>query len=305
MIKNNPETKPILIAALLSAGTFFAVLMLGLGSFFLFIPSLPLFYVGLSLSTRTVFLAALAAAALVGMFGHIGVALTFLLMIGLPTCYLAHCSLLFKRREDGKEEWFPLGLSLLNLTISAAGFLAIITLFFAFQPTTLPSLLASFIRTTLEPLKAEFGSEIEFVAMNWAFLPLAVTLWVWGIGLYAHAWLAGRLLASKGQNIRPDMAIAPFAIPSWMLYLLGICALASLIGGESSQFLGKTLLIVLALPYFFLGLALLHQISEKWPNRKFFLFIVYLLVILLFWPALLVSGYGLWNQVKTLKTHHG
>ncbi|NBX03095.1 MAG: DUF2232 domain-containing protein [Alphaproteobacteria bacterium] len=276
MIKNNPETKPILIAALLSAGTFFAVLMLGLGSFFLFIPSLPLFYVGLSLSTRTVFLAALAAAALVGMFGHIGVALTFLLMIGLPTCYLAHCSLLFKRREDGKEEWFPLGLSLLNLTISAAGFLAIITLFFAFQPTTLPSLLASFIRTTLEPLKAEFGSEIE-----------------------------GRLLASKGQNIRPDMAIAPFAIPSWMLYLLGICALASLIGGESSQFLGKTLLIVLALPYFFLGLALLHQISEKWPNRKFFLFIVYLLVILLFWPALLVSGYGLWNQVKTLKTHHG
>jgi hypothetical protein len=84
---------------------------------------------------------------------------------------------------------------------------------------------------------------------------------------------------------------------------MGICALASLIGGESMMFLGRACLIILLLPYFFLGLSLVHFSTLSWPNRRFFLFFVYLLILALLWPAFVLSGAGLWHQLKTLNKH--
>jgi hypothetical protein len=199
--------------------------------------------------------------------------------------------------------WFPVGHIFVTLAVTASTVLAMLTFYYAFLPENLPTLIGNYVRMAFAPLKAEFGDGIELLAVQWSFLTLAVTLWVWGIGLYVHAWLAHALLLRKHQTPRPSFALKPFDMPSWMLSLLGICAIASLIGGESSQFIGKTLLIVLALPYFFLGIALTHQSSQLWPNRKIFLFILYFVIIAQLWPVLLVSAWGLWYQVKNLNKH--
>ena len=189
---------------------------------------------------------------------------------------------------------------ILNLTVAACALLFIIALQLALSPQNLPALIAAYVRTAFAPLKSEFGDSIEILAVQWSFLTLSVTVWVWGLALYAHAWAANHLLKRKNHHIRPDMAITPFTMPSWTLSLLGICALASLIGGESSQFLGKCLLIVLALPYFFLGISLIHLASYKWPNRRTLLFIIYFFIFAQLWPVLLVSGVGLAHQIRGL-----
>ncbi|MBY0407462.1 MAG: hypothetical protein K2Q01_07200, partial [Rickettsiales bacterium] len=124
--------------------------------------------------------------------------------------------------------------------------------------------------------------------------------WLWCIMLYAHGWLATRMLAKKGRALRPDFAVSTFPIPLWMLQLLAICALASLIGSDSMRFLGKASLISLMLPYFFLGAAVLREMTGNWPNPRFFLFFVYFMVFTQFWPALIVAALGMWRQIKLL-----
>ncbi len=95
------------------------------------------------------------------------------------------------------------------------------------------------------------------------------------------------------KNLAAAARISPsglFAMPGWMLALLAICALASLIGSESMSFLGKSTLISLMLPYFFLGAALLQETSKTWPSRRFFLFFIYFIIFAQFWPALILAG---------------
>ena len=293
------DTKQSIVAGLASAIIFFTVLQLGLGSFFLFLPSLPLFYVGLSRGGRTVLTGSAIAATLIGVIGAPTVGVSFFLVVGLPVWYFANRSL--RCTGDGDTTvWFPLGLILLNLTVAACAMLGVLTLQLALQPENLPTVITAYVRTAFAPLKAEFGDAVEMLAVQWSFLSLSITVWVWGSAIYLHAWAANLLLKRRYRHIRPDMAITPFVMPSWTLSLLGICALASLIGGESSQFLGKTLLVVLTLPYFFLGIALLNAKSLAWPNRRILLFIIYFFTFAQLWPILAISAGGLWHQVKNL-----
>ena len=296
-----PDSKHALIAGGAAAVAFFGVLHLGLGSFFLFFPSLPLFYVGLSRGGPVTLTASLIGALIVGLIGTPAIGGAFFLIIGLPSWYFASRALrlqLGSKPEDNR--WYPIGDILLMLTIAACVFLSLITAQLAMGEENLPTLLGNYMRTAFAPLKDELGAGIELLAAHWAFLTLAVTVWVWGIALFAHAWFAQKLLQKKHRHIRPNLSIEPFTIPSWTLPLLGICALASLIGGESLEFLGKALLIVLALPYFFLGIALTHRASYHWPNRRIFLFIIYFCIAAQLWPVLLISAAGFWHQLKHL-----
>jgi hypothetical protein len=49
-----------------------------------------------------------------------------------------------------------------------------------------------------------------------------------------------------------------------------------------------------------LGAASLRESSAAWPNGRFFMFFVYFMVFTQLWPALILSGLGLWQQIKHL-----
>lgn len=297
-------SKESILTGLASALAFFVVIGLGLGSFFLFFPTLPLFMLGLHTNARQVAHAAAVAALTVAIISGVAVGGSFAILISIPAWYIIHLGM--KRIANdakGQPQWLPIGYIFSLLCVFACAVMGLVTFYYALMPVNLPTMIATYVRTAFEPLKDQFGDNIELLAVNWSFLTLGITLWVWGLALYAHLWFAHFLLARKGKGERASVAITPFTMPAWMLSLLGICALASLIGGESAQFIGKSLLIVLALPYFFLGIALIHQSSQQWPNRKIFLFILYFMMFAQLWPVMLVSGIGLWHQVKNLNKH--
>jgi len=288
-----------LIAGLLSGGLFLAVFASGLGFIFMFLPTLPLFAVGLSKQPQLALTGALIAGALVALVAGSPSGLLFLLFLGLPAWYLAKESLLC-RGSPSARQWMPVGLILTHLTLCGCAAVAVVTLFYAAQPGGLPHMLSQNIHEAFADLQDEYGDVIDALAARWSFLVFSITLWLWGIALYAHAWLVNRVLAAKNRQLRPDFRIDVFPMPQWMLSLLAICAVASLIGGPSLSFLGKSTLISLMLPYFFLGAALMHAASPTWPSRRFFLFFIYFMVFAQFWPALILSGIGLWHQIKHL-----
>ena len=295
----NPQSPLIapILAGLLASGLFFIVFGIGLGFIFLFLPTLPLFYIGLGPRFAKLPLAVGTAAVTIAIVTGLPLMTIFLLFMGLPAWYIAKYSLLWRSEQD----WFPIGAIILRLTLIGCAIISLVTLYYSFQPETLPQLLSQNIHETFAELKNDYGDIIDMLAGELSFLMFPVTIWLWAMILYSHAWLMNRLLARRKQQIRPDYNIRPFAIPVWMLTLLVIAALASLIGSESMSFLGKNMMICLMLPYFFQGTALMHRACKPLPSHRFFLFFVYFMVFSQFWPALVLAWVGLWDQVKHLK----
>jgi hypothetical protein len=297
------DIQSAILAGLLSSALFLVIYATGLGFIFMFTPTLPIFYVGLHHGVLTAARASLIAAALTFLGISLSSAVIFAILLGLPACYMTRYALKHTVSAQGTIRWYPIGMIIVNLSFYAVLFIGLMTAYYHSAPGGLQALIAQHVSGSIKELQAEYGEAMGLIAREWAFLIFPVTIWLWALCLYGHAWIATRMLQKAGKAKRPDFAVTPFYMPGWVLYLLGVSALASLIGSDSMKFFGKSSLIVLMLPYFFQGMALMHANSLNWPNRRFFLFIVYFLIIAQVWPALGLSALGIWEQLKTLNKH--
>lgn len=292
------------LAGLISTGLFMLVVMLGLGFFFLFLPTLPLLWLGLGRTPKLALLAAMMATLIIATLIDLPTGSFFFLIFGMPSWYISRLSLL--SRQDGEHQaWFPLGLIYTRLVLYACLLVTLTTLYYTTQPFSLDEALSQQIRSAFSNLGSEYADTIELLAGKWLFLILPMGIWLWTMALYAHAWIINRALARKSRNIRPHYAVTLFPMPSMMLMALIACAALSLSGSTAAAFFGKSMVIALLCPYFFLGAALMHETAKSWPNRRFFLFFVYLMVFVQFWPALILSGAGLFHHIKHLSSAGG
>jgi hypothetical protein len=290
-----------LLNGLLASFLYIIVFGMGLGFVFMFLPSLPIFYVSLSPKHRQTYIAVGFATLLIALLAGLASATLFLLFLGIPAWYFSKRALL--RSADSSDEnpvWYPIGSILLNLTLYAVSLVALLTWYYHSIEGGLPGLLSQNIKEAFSDMEGDYGDIINRMATGWSFLMFPITIWLWGILLYGHAWIANKLLGKTTQQLRPDMAVQSFDIPSWMLTLVAISALATLIGSPSMAFLGKSTLLTLMLPYFFLGCTLMHRTCKTWPSSRFFIFFIYFLAFTQFWPALVLAAIGLWHQIKSL-----
>ena len=292
---------PAFTAGLLASGLF----LVSFGKVFLFLPSLPLFFIGLSSRSRLTYVAVFTATLLIGLIAGSAPGVLFLLFMGLPAWYFSKKSLLSGLGLGIAERiWYPIGLIIIDLTLYACVLLALMSWYYAYEPGGLQQLLSQDIQEAFSDTGGEYGDIIERM-VSWSFAIFPMTIWMWGIMLYSHAWLANKALTKQKLQIRPDIAVYGFIIPSWMLSLLAIAALATLIGSPAMGFLGKMILLTLMLPYFFLGCTIMHRVAKIWLSSRFFIFFVYFLIFTQLWPVLILAGIGLWHQIKCLSGSGG
>lgn len=297
------DMQSALLAGLLSSALFLLVYGAGLGFIFMFVPTLPLFFAGLQHNPNIAIRAAAGAATLILLFISPSSSVIYMFLLGVPSWYLTRCLLQARIARDGTRQWFPVGLAITNLSFYAVAFIGFITAFYASEPGGLPALLSQHISESLKSLEQEYGEAISILAREWSFLIFPITVWLWAICLYFHAWFANRALASRQRALRASVAVTPFTMPGWVLYLLAVAALASLIGSDSMRFFGKSAFIILMLPYFFSGIALIHHATASWPSRRLLLFFIYIAIFAQVWPALAIAAAGIWQQLKTLNKH--
>lgn len=288
----------VFAAGFLAAGLFLFIAASGLGFVFLFLPVLPLLWLGLGRAPKFALYSGIAASLIVAL-ANAGAGLSFLLLLGFPAWALSRLALLW-RADEGGQLWFPLGIAFTRLTLYASAMVALAALIYVGHEGGIAAAVSQQMRRALDPLGEEYAPAVILLAEHWAFLVFSTAIWLWGLMLYVYGWLANTLLARMGKNIRPDFTMRTFPMPNWMLSLLGLCALAALAGGASLAFIGKALLIALLLPYFFLGAAWMHTASAGWPNRGFLLFFIYFLMLAMLWPVLILSGIGLVHHIKRL-----
>jgi hypothetical protein len=104
--------------------------------------------------------------------------------------------------------------------------------------------------------------------------------------------MAQKFLTASGKNLRPIPAYSEIEVPTWPAAVVIFGALVAIFGGNAG-FFGINVMLIGTIPFFFIGLAVLHSISAAWPGRLFLLIGAYLLLVLLVWPAAIIALLGL------------
>jgi hypothetical protein len=266
---------------------------------------LPLLFVGLSLGLAASVIAVAGAILVCALLAGLVGAGLFLLVQAVPAMVVIRQSLL-ARRTNGAVEWYPPGLVLAQLTaVAALGIGAAFVLMLG-QPGGLEGAISQFLSAAL----AELGAvEAEVTAGTgagaepggWMFLFPGMMAASWLIMVVVNGVLAQALAVRLGWNRRPTPTLSELELPGWLWPTIGVAAALALIGDGGLGFLGRALLIVLVVPYVFLGLAVIHAAARRWPHRRVALAITYVGIVVLGWPILAVLLLGFiedWAHVR-------
>ena len=123
----------------------------------------------------------------------------------------------------------------------------------------------------------------------------------WLVMVVVNGVLAQALAVRLGWNRRPTPALSELELPGWLWPTIGIAGLLAVTGDGGPGFLGRALLIVLVVPYVFLGLAVVHAAVRRWAHRRVALAVCYGGIMLLGWPILVVLLLGFvedWAHVR-------
>lgn len=274
---------------------------------FVYMVPLPLFLVGFSQGLAAAAIAAGIATAATGAIGGLSLALIFGIVIALPVLFTVRQALLSRTGPDGTTEWYPPGLLLGWLTGLAAAALALVVLIQWGGGGDLPDAIRARFQEGLaqfqgNPDTASVAARLEtWVDVLANFLP-AILASVWLVVLSLNAIVAQGALTRGGHAKRPSPRLSAIEPPSWVMYALAAALLAWVTGLDGLEFLGQNLTPVLAIPFFFVGLAVVHSFARRFPGRALILAAFYMILILLGFLAMLpVTAIGFaetWTQFR-------
>jgi hypothetical protein len=195
-------------------------------------------------------------------------------------------------------EWYPAGrLVVWAGIVSALTVIAAIPNFGLDEESFRNGLRESFERVLKSQSSGDVPAEIRnidpktVVDLLAAVIPLAAAV-VATITSTVNLWLAGRIVKVSGNLRRPWPDIPEMRFPSFAPALLAAAIAISFLPnllGTAASILAASLLMVYAI----LGFAVLHALTRDAAARGFILAGSYVVVVLLFWPILLMTLAGL------------
>lgn len=283
----------------LSAATSIAALSGSLaGAMFAYFTPLPLLAVGLGLGVSMVALAGVAGVALVGIFGGTAAAALYGGIHAFPSWLVVWQALLRRpNAASGQPGWQPIG-SVLCLLAMLAGATITLSLFAASGETGVEAAVHTFLDTALSMALPDLADSDRITlvgTINPFFAGGCGATWL--IMIIVNTVLAQTILASRGHNLRPSPRWSAFGLPQWFAWPLVAAAAVALLAPGDIQFVARNLVLILATPYFFLGLAVVHCLARRTAAKGALLAAFYLLLALFFvGAAVAIAGLGMIEQ---------
>ena len=264
---------------------------------------LPLFLVGLSLGMAPAAIASMVGTAVIlavdTLYGTV-----FVADFALPVMIVVPLAL-WRRR--GETKWPSASRLVLGLTALAAIVFLVSQLSLLGQPGGMEGSLRAVIGTLSKELRnqdPQVGEQAEQMlqsAVRW--LPgLGATAWM-GL-IVANGALAQGALAGFGWARRPAPAIAAIAVPWLVLVPLAAAIAAAVLGRGEIAFAGSNLSVVLAMPFLFQGLGVIHALAARSSKRAWLLAGVYIAVLIFGWPIPLIVALGVIEQWVGLRRRY-
>jgi hypothetical protein len=209
--------------------------------------------------------------------------------------------------EDGTTEWYPPGQMLAWIALFGIGAFTAAAVFTGTGTGGLRAEISSSV-DTMRGLFVKSGQSSDSVDKFFATIelifPFMVTTW-WLIIMVVNGVLAQRMLERRGLNRRPGPDLRTTALPPWLAGVMVAATVAALLGSGWLEFLGINIALILCVPYFFVGLAVLHMVSAAWSTRRAILFAAYVLLLLFSWTAVVVAGIGFLEHWTGLRERFG
>ncbi|HJS32487.1 MAG TPA: DUF2232 domain-containing protein [Alphaproteobacteria bacterium] len=307
-----PAFIPWTLAAGATSAALYAMLLTGplglstpLGVGALIVPyfaQIPLFAIGLWLGVGGAALAAALAVAVLLALGGIVFALVFLVVNAAPAVFMTHQALLNRADGHGGVEWYPAGRLLTWIIAMASIGFAALTLYFIDEPGGLKAIIADGIRVSVRFEGAPDAITAASEGIANIFPGIVALSWI--VMVAANAAIAQALLTHLGVNRRLAPDIASLQLPQGLPVLAAICGLGAFMPGLAG-FLGVNLAIILAGAFAFVGLAVVHTVARRWPNRRLWLIAVYIFVLVFGWPVLALALLGLADPWLNLRRRLG
>ena len=289
----------------LGAGVVAALLHLSVtlgspGAFMLaYFAQAPVVATGLALGFMPAAVAAAVAAVIVALGSPgVGALSLFVLTSALPVLIIVYFAIQNRVRdgegEDGAVEWYPLGRLLGWLTILALAAFVIAYLVFMGAENGVRGATETYHRNVLGALRgvqADTAAVDQLISTMATVFP-AVAAASWLLMIVVNGVMAQKFLTASGNNLRPMPVYSETEGPVWPAAVVAFGALMTIFGGNAG-FFGVNLMMIGAIPFFFIGLAVLHSISAAWPGRLLLLIGAYLFLVLLVWPAAILALLGL------------
>lgn len=134
------------------------------------------------------------------------------------------------------------------------------------------------------------GSAVAFQAIVGVFPGVLLASWM--IMVIINGLLAQGLVARFGRPVRPSPGMSDLRVADW----IGAAFTGTLAGGllvpGPFDFLLQNLAVVLAIPCFFSGLAVVHAFTKRFEGRLPVLVGFYALMLLTVWPVALLVAVG-------------
>ncbi|MGE0746161.1 MAG: DUF2232 domain-containing protein [Rhodospirillales bacterium] len=258
----------------------------------------PLFVVGLALGGSAVTIAGAIGALAVFAFNTTRLAIIFIVATAGPIWLLTSLALQARpAAAGGGTAWYPAGNLLAWIAALGLGALGIAAAYFGMVTDGgLQQATHAAIRPVLQSILSGFpAAQLEaWTAVVARFFP-ALVLNSWAFMLIVNGILAQGVLSQFRRNLRPSPPIAALELPRWVGLALAAAVAAAFLPGQAGM-VGQNAAIILFLPFFFLGLAVIHAVSHRWPGRAFILVLLYLVIILFGWPALVAAALGVIEQ---------
>jgi hypothetical protein len=234
------------------------------GAILAYLAPLPLLLVGLGLGPAALPLAAAAGIGFVAAAGGIAAAGVYGALYAFPSWLIVRIAL--ARKSDGANggvEWFPPGAVLCWLAALAA-IMVLVGALGAWGEVE------ASVREVLEGALAVAAPAVEEsdragLAAQIAPFFLGGTGAVWITMMAINGVLAQNVLTRGGWNVRPTPQWSALSLPGWISWALVGAALIGLVGDGDLRYLGRNLVLVFIVPYFFVGLAVVHGFARRMP----------------------------------------
>ncbi len=271
---------------------------------FVYLAPLPLLMVGLGLGAKAVAVAGVTGFMVAGLTGGATTAGLYVLLNALPAALIVRQALMQRPTGPaGGVQWYPVGSILGWLTVLGAGtFLTAVLASHAVGEAGIEGTVSTYLDRAFEIMVPALGAADRANRVA-AFTPLfpGIVVTSWLVMTVVNGALAQALLVRMGRGLRPQTGLADLKLPEWMSALLVTSAAVALLGPGELEYIGRNLVIILAVPFFFLGLAVIHALARRVvPLGKLlavFYFVFYVLLLIIGWAAMMVvAGIGLIEQ---------
>ncbi|MBT5414388.1 MAG: DUF2232 domain-containing protein [Rhodospirillaceae bacterium] len=249
----------------------------------------PIFVVGLGLGSKLAVVAAASGLVVTGIYAGAFTGAFYLVVFAGPAVILSAMALRHRQGEDGATIWYPADRLLGWIVVMAAVALAAIWLDASDAEGGLRGIIERLLADVVQqmpesPLRESMTTWFDVVAPR---LP-AIMATAWVVLTAANGalgqWAARRL----GRALRPAPDFADIQAPGWAFYALAAAAAIGLLIGNGIGFLGGNLAPLFAIPFFFVGLAVVHAYARRSQARGMVLAVFYMLLIMLGFVAMVI-----------------